>query len=205
MGPILPRCQQTPPLTKPLSVPPWHLVTHSLSLLFLHNVCDSFACFLGWKLEEILGVSLSYYTNPSFLWNAHCFPFPYPSWTWQCFMISVLAALVSLSLVVSHLITLSFSAPCTALRANSSPSLSGGLSYLRSISHICTVPCWLPHSVPWSFLWFRCSSQLPKPVTAHSIPKWVTPASIRGSDTAGWVGRLQKALWEQAFHILSFS
>lgn len=74
----------------------------------------------------------------------------------------------------------------------SSPSLSGGLSYLRSISHICTVPCWLPHSVPWSFLWFCCSSQLPKPVTAHSIPKWVTPASIRGSDTAGWVERLQK-------------
>lgn len=76
MGPILTRCQQTPPLTKPLSVPSWHLVTHSLSLLFLHNVCDSFACFLGWKLEEILDVSFSYYTNPSFLWSGHFFEMP---------------------------------------------------------------------------------------------------------------------------------
>lgn len=87
---------------------------------------------------------------------------------------------------------LPFSAPCTALHATAHLAFLEDFLTLLSIFHICAVPCWLPHSMPWSFLWSCCCLQLPIPVMAHSIPKWVTSTSIRGSDTARWVGMVQK-------------
>ena len=111
---------------------------------------------------------------------------PYPCYPGQPF---------SSGLPLNHIMSPS---PLHCIACHSSTSFSEGLLTLLSTSQICMVPCWHPHLMPWSFLWSCCCLQIPTPVIARSIPRWVTSTSIGGSDTGRWVGRVQRKQMERS-------